>query len=647
MKRFFLYLMLAIILLPVLIWAASPSVLKPAVNDVLSVYRVHLKDESIIRVNPFLARVSINELAVDTPENVPSFSIRNAIIDINWFQLFKGKVVFDQLEFDGIRLDIIHASDGLMIGGVNTNTVNSTSDADVNEPSKGNNTSEYHLLIPKLIVSDTRITYKDDLGEQQLYIDQLSLTDAYITPAKQIFTLLVDASINTAPVAINLSANLTEFYGPIRATVALDHFSLVSVKALIGDEINQLEGRLSASSNIELVLMDETYENIHVNALDTRIGVEDFVVDTGAYYYKTNKQIFSLNELWVKQTTGVDLEIKTGLLSLVEPSSFTLIDHSVEPAFNGNFVIKSLMTGPYDTHAPDDQSPFSLVGSDNEYANFEFNGWLKPFADKLSLAITAKVSELPLPLVSPYLADSLGLALKTGQFDSTMDITVVNEQIDGSTHIDIRGLKLDKASDFDERNLADGKALSLNSALGVLQDKQGNLSLDIPLSGNINSPGFGTRSFISLILKKAAMAKAKDYLVSTFLPYADVIKVASVAGSYALKVRIEPLVFDAGQSALVNEQYPFLEKLSQLLIKSKNKQLKICGSATAKDIQSHHSNLTASEIKQLNALSTARVKAVKQYLVEQAQIKSSRILLCTPSIAKDPTALPSIKFTMT
>ena len=75
-------------------------------------------------------------------------------------------------------------------------------------------------------------------------------------------------------------------------------------------------------------------------------------------------------------------------------------------------------------------------------------------------------------------------------------------------------------------------------------------------------------------------------------------------------------------------------------------QFTICPIATANDINTTIDNLNDEiVIKQLNELSLARFHYFKNYLIEQFDISSARILFCTPQIDHNATGQARLTFT--
>ena len=329
---------------------------------------------------------------------------------------------------------------------------------------------------------------------------------------------------------------------------------------------------------------------------------------------------------------------------LSKDSKIVFIDESVEPHYAQNFFFDSFNIGKLHTIDKNFPTPFSISGKSDDYASFKFDGTAKPFADKINVSLTGEFQELSLPAVSSYLKDALGFEIKSGQLDTNISVSVVNDEIDGDTKLAMRGIEMSKAS-TEQSNVINNTAMPLNVALGLLKDDKDNINLKVPLSGNVSDPNFGVSHFISLVVKKAAMSQAKSYLIRTFLPYSDVINVAMAAGSYALKVRFEDIEFQPGEQTLNEQHFTYLNQLAQLLNDRAELQIKVCPIANPEDLglTLDVDALDETMVQNLNQLSETRSQLFKQYLVDNAQIDSRRILLCSPKIDAKP---PRIKISV-
>lgn len=339
--------------------------------------------------------------------------------------------------------------------------------------------------------------------------------------------------------------------------------------------------------------------------------------------------------------------IKLNELVLLDKGEVQITDESVSPAFVNNLTIETLKAGPFDSQTPNAQSPFELLIIDPNYLKVNANGFVSPFADKLNAAINAKVNELNLPSVSPYVKDGLGFEMKSGQLDVHIDVVVSDDNIDGNTNLFLRGIEMTGADDAEQGVLSEGKAMPLNAALGVLKDDNGNIDLDVPLRGSVSDPSFGVESFFALVLKKAAMSQAQDYLMTTFVPYASVVSIALSGAEYLLKITLEPLIFDTEQSELPVQSSQFLSELALLMNDTPDLQVKTCAKLSYADLgivinDDSKPELSDADKAKMLELGDARQANLKRYLVGQG-IASNRVLHCASSLDSAEGALSRIE----
>lgn len=340
---------------------------------------------------------------------------------------------------------------------------------------------------------------------------------------------------------------------------------------------------------------------------------------------------------------GKAVGIKLGEFLFADTGYIQINDQSVSPVFEQNIIIETLRAGPFDSTDLELDSPLKLVAKDENYLTINVDGHISPFADKLNAVIIAKINEVSLPSISPYLKDALGFEMKSGQLDLGVDVGVEQDEISGEAGLFLRGIEMSSAGEVEQGTIKDGKAMPLNAALGMLIDEQGNIDLDVPLRGNISDPSFGVESFIGLLIKKAAMSQAKSYLMTTFVPYASVISVAITGAEYLMKVTFEPLVFATAQTELTEENQQYLSELVLLMQDKPELQLKTCALVTYDDLTvAPGTTLNTEQLAQLKSIGSERQDNLKRYLIDQA-IASSRILFCASELDTAEDAQPRIE----
>jgi hypothetical protein len=179
----------------------------------------------------------------------------------------------------------------------------------------------------------------------------------------------------------------------------------------------------------------------------------------------------------------------------------------------------------------------------------------------------------------------------------------------------------------------------------MLKDGDGNVELDLPVSGDTNSPSFGFSGFITLLVKQATIAGAKEYLTMTFVPYASLVKIVMAADKHLLKIEVSDLNYSPKEFEVTEDQNAFITTFTELLKDKKDLQIKMCGVSTAEDLgQEKGKKLSIDEIGALIRISEQRANNFKRFMVEEQGISSSRLLLCKPRIDNTMNATPHIMF---
>ena len=453
----------------------------------------------------------------------------------------------------------------------------------------------------------------------------------------------------------------------------------VAQKAM--DKINKLAAEdgldIAAEAIVKLPpvmqLKQLTLNNLHIH--EQSIDINSIIFDTliGEIIVKENKDIANLiiladksndessaEPILTEEVVAIETELeieeaelkRDGFvfsfkeLSFINESSFAFTDFSVDPIYQRTLFLDTLDVGALSNKKDNKQqkTPYTLMGRSNKYANFNLSGYVQPFSDIATYHLKGDFKEFSLPAISSYLKASTGIEVKTGQLNTALDITLTDDEVDGNIIVLLQALETALVDSEEAGNLIDQGALPLNMAMGMLKDSDGNVELDVPLSGSISDPNFGLSSIVTLITKKAIMSATQEYLMTTFVPYANIVSIAITAGEFALKLRFDDLEYQVKQVEPDAQQSAYLNDFIALMQDKEDTRVTICAISTPADI-----GLTAgvsienkSDIKKLLDIGEQREHAFKDHLIEQGKIDSSRILFCKPQIDSDVGAIPRI-----
>ncbi|MEP0355515.1 DUF748 domain-containing protein [Paraglaciecola sp.] len=416
--------------------------------------------------------------------------------------------------------------------------------------------------------------------------------------------------------------------------------SMLSTKNIGIQDVSFAENLLS----INTIKVNGLITHININSDKTIASMLDMSgLDAPELEVSSEDVLDEIDPEIISNDKASSVGIVLNKLTFEDDAYIFISDSSVSPTYDQKITIETLQIGPLnslDTHL---QSPFELKAKDQNYLKIDASGFVSPFGDTLNASLLSNVNELSLPSVSPYMKDTLGFEMKSGQLDLKLDVEVIDDQIAGDTTIFMRGIEMASADEVEQGTIKEGKAMPLNIALGLLKDDQDNIELTVPLRGDVASPSFGVESFIGLVLKKAAMSQAKDYLMTTFVPYASVVSVALSGAEYLLKVKFEPLLFGTGVVSLTDENQQYLSELVLLMQDKPELQLKTCSVSNYHDLAIEQGTPMTTELKsEIKVLGDKRQSNLKAYLIEQG-IKSSRILYCAPELDTSDNGQPRIE----
>ncbi|CAA7622938.1 conserved hypothetical protein [Candidatus Terasakiella magnetica] len=237
-----------------------------------------------------------------------------------------------------------------------------------------------------------------------------------------------------------------------------------------------------------------------------------------------------------------------------------------------------LSTSDLDTEKPDRDSPFDLKATVSG-ATIAASGMLHPFADAFSGRVEGRIKSFELPPLSPYMADSLGIALKTGHFDGTLRGTVVKGALDGKMEVVLSNLFIAQP----DANAVITKQVNMpiETVLDLLRDGEDRIQLSLPIRGNMENPDFD----ISDAVAQAVAGALKSTVLTTLkvaFPVVTLFNLVLDADDRA-RLALAPLVFPVGGPWLTDEHRKTLASVAELMRARPGLRLNLCGKANAAD----------------------------------------------------------------
>ncbi|MFT2110024.1 DUF748 domain-containing protein [Marinomonas sp. 2405UD68-3] len=324
-------------------------------------------------------------------------------------------------------------------------------------------------------------------------------------------------------------------------------------------------------------------------------------------------------------------------------SKIHLNDKGVFPSLDQTIFIDTFNIAQIDTRNPEQKTQIVLDARNGKYATINVVSDLVPLSEKLTMNTKFSTKEIELTPFSPYVSDLLGYTIESGQLDADISLNANQGKLKGQSNLLLR--RFDLAGNNGQTSKSPS-TIPLNLAIGALKDSQDNIALDIPMSGNIDNPKFQWENFLIIPIRKALYSASSSYVMQTLVPYANVISIVQIAGEQLLKLRVEPLLYEPEQIELSPSQQMFTQELAALLTEKDDVQLKMCSIAIPSDIgiQDTSIDLNEEQTQSLKTLAKHRADILKEHLVAEGGISSSRILLCAPALDRSNKTLPRIEF---
>jgi len=297
--------------------------------------------------------------------------------------------------------------------------------------------------------------------------------------------------------------------------------------------------------------------------------------------------------------------IKIEKISVSDGSKIRIHDASVTPSVDMALTSLVVEMTDLDSAKPDDPSSLNMTAKLGKYSGLDIRGTIKPFVSKPTMDLKVTVRSLDLPPLTPYSKKNIGHLIKSGQLDADVDWRVDQGILDGQINLFLHKFRLEAIDESDEEAFSERLDIPIpvNMALSLLQDKNDNIDLKLPISGNIEDPEFQLRNVVYKAVGKAMTSGVVGYfaplglnlIFNVVLPPGTITLAGALAGS-ATKLRFDPVHFSPLEFQLNAEQGKYLDRVAQLIQDRPGVELVLCGIASPEDLAALRRRATEEKI---------------------------------------------------
>jgi outer membrane protein OmpA-like peptidoglycan-associated protein len=380
--------------------------------------------------------------------------------------------------------------------------------------------------------------------------------------------------------------------------------------------------------------------------------------------FTMNKQLASMSlphpDKPAEQTTKngpkePGIKFHLGQLTLRGESGIHFEDHTLEVPFTGDLDIAALQIENLHSGEPDNATKVKMTGTLAKRAPLKVDGTIAPFADPLATNLTINIKNYPLARLSPYTVQSVGVALAKGELQSQSNIILNGNILDMENDVLLKKLETSTISKELADTLDNQLPIPLNSALSVLRDKDDNISLNIPIKGQIDELNVGISDILITALGKAIVPAASGYLMYVLGPYGALAYVGMKIGEKILEIKLPPVEFSPGKTELPGDIEDYLSRLAQILQDHPKGDLQLCPQSSAwefiagttkETLKKEELELNEKEKEKLMQLGQERAQSIKDYMIQKFMIDKNRLLICITDIGTDKAVKPRVNIQM-
>ena len=175
-------------------------------------------------------------------------------------------------------------------------------------------------------------------------------------------------------------------------------------------------------------------------------------------------------------------------------------DNFVKPNYTANMTDLAGTIGEISSEKPQ-PAPVNITGKIDNDAPLQISGSLNPLFKPMFLDIKASANGVQLPRLTPYSAKYAGYPITKGKLSMDVQYKIENDKLVAENDVRIEQLTFGEHIDG-----PDATKLPVMLAVSLLKDRNGNINLNLPISGSLSDPQFSVggiilRVFVNLIVK--------------------------------------------------------------------------------------------------------------------------------------------------
>ena len=610
---------------------ALPLVLKDGVLNFNTHYKLSLAKETELLLDK--TSLSVAPFAIDAPDGRPLVRLKNLDVSDTSIDLAKQRVSVGKIRSQGLETWAAREADGQLdwqklFAGQPSKAQEKKAEAAKKEPATatGSETTAkteaatpskpWQVLLRDTQLRDYRIHLADKVPKEPVAIDvgplNLDLTN-FDSLNKSPFNLKLDTGVgkqgkltaegevNLAPVRAKLNVTTRDIDLRVAQSYVTPFIRLEVRSGMLNTDLavdlkstEPLALGITGKAQVDQLHTLDTlksrdfvkWERVNVEGLNFQLGDSLSIASINleqpyARFVIADDRTTNIDDLLIPQpadskpaaaktkaTASADkpMGIHIGEVN-INNGSANFADFSLTPNFATAVQQLNGKIGTLDNRQ-DKPAPVDIKGKVDRYAPVTIKGALNPFNPLASLDIATSFKRVELTTLTPYSGKFAGYRIRKGRLNLDLHYLITKGQLNAENKVVVEQLQLGEKVDS-----PDAVNLPLKLAIALLKDVDGKISIELPVTGDLNNPQFSVMPIVWQTLRNLVVKAAAA-------PFKFIGGLISGGGSEDLGT----VSFAAGSDALSSDAQASLDKLAAALKARPALRLEIEGtSAEASD----------------------------------------------------------------
>ena len=536
-----------------------------------------------LSVNIFSGRLKVEDFTLYESDDTTSFVSFNLLdVNLNMLGLLGHKVEIEHVLLSHADITVVQNGDIFNFSDIIDFFSDSTATDTIEEP------SSWAVIINDIHLDHSFLCYKDkeigsewnlkdisiiipgiDLSDLQadmgLHLDflnggQLATNIKYDTDKSLYDLQLHIKNFQLSPILpyLQQSLNVENITGTFSSDLAIKGSTEHVMNLDVNGDIKVKDFCLVDSLHKNVAAFDSVYTSIrHIDLINNKIELNKLHVLGFKSYYELVQDTTDNFTLLIKPdtTAAQDGTTEIAQTDTIPEQPFSLIiddlqinnaeflytDNTLPQQFNYTISDIQVSAQKFNLNEKNDVTLTALLQNSGKLKI----KWIGSIDDISNQNITVTVNNLDLQSFSPYSIAMFGNPITHGKISLQSQNVIINNKLRGTNKLNLFKPEI---GDKDKSVSAEYKTVPLKMGVYVLTDKNGKADLDLPVSGNIDSPNF---SYGKLIIKTLG-----NLLVKVAASPFNVMKSGNE--------NIEQVLISATANEFNDEQYAQFAKLGAL-----------------------------------------------------------------------------------